>query len=393
MDSVVDIAIVGGGLTGASLGLALQGCGLRIAVIEAVAPKLDSPAHFDARVLALAEGSRRIYDGLGLWPALAPYATPIRHIHVSDRGHCGMARLHAEEEGVEALGQVMEMRDLGRVVFGALQKLTGLELLCPARVETLSFGAERAELGLSDGRRLAARLVVLADGGGSALPRRLGLHQRRNDYRQSALIANVTTAKPHQGWAYERFTDTGPLALLPMSQGRMSLVWTLRPEQVDEHLALDETAFLSRLQERFGWRMGRFLKAGERQAYPLALKEVEEQVRPRLVVLGNAAHTLHPIAGQGFNLSLRDVACLASVLREALQQDRDIGELSLLLDYRRRRTADQARTIAATDGLARLFANDFGPLVAVRNLGLKLVDRVAGMKSELAEGAMGVGAF
>lgn len=385
-----DLAIIGGGLAGASLALALKDSGLRIAVIEALAPRLDQPAQFDARVLALSEATRRIYATLGLWDALSPHATAIRHIHVSDRGHAGMTRLHAEEHGVAALGQVMEMRDLGRTVWAAMQALPTVRLHCPARVAGLELGAEAVRLTLDSGECLGAKLVVVADGGDSALRRQLGIDAIRSDYGQTAVIANVVSARPHQGWAYERFTDSGPLALLPMSQGRMSLVYCLRPDQVEAVRALDEPAFLARLQERFGWRVGRFLKVGERHAYPLAQSAAVEQVRPRLVVLGNAAHTLHPIAGQGFNLSLRDVAALAEIVADTARAAGDIGEFGRLLAYAEARRADQARALGATDGLARLFANDFGPLVCARNAALKALDLVPGLKAPLAEAAMGL---
>lgn len=390
MSSVFDIAVVGGGLAGASLALALKDTGLRIAVVEAVAPRLDQPAQFDARVLALAEGSRRVYATLGLWPALEAHATPIRHIHVSDRGRFGMTRLHAEDHGVAALGQVIEMRDLGRTVFGAMQKLPGVTLHCPAKVTGFALGADAASLTLDSGETLNAALVIVADGAESGLRQQLHIDTRVADYRQSAITANVVTARPHQGWAYERFTDSGPLALLPMSQGRMSLVWTVAPDEVAGITAFDDTAFLAALQERFGWRLGRFVKVGARHAYPLAMTEAVEQVRPRLVVLGNAAHTLHPIAGQGFNLTLRDVAVLAEVLADAARAGADLGDFTRLLAYAEARRADQARVIGFTDTLARLFCNPFEPLACARNLALKVLDVVPGLKTPLAEGAMGL---
>lgn len=386
----VDLAIIGGGLAGASLALALKDSGLSIAVLEAIAPKIAGPAQFDARVLALAEGSRCIYQTLGLWEALAPYATPIRHIHISDRGHFGMSRLHAEDEGVEALGRVLEMRDLGRVLFNALAQLSNVRVYCPNTVTSVRPAADAALLTLDNGESIAAQLVVAADGGDSALRKSLGIVSRHYEYQQSAVIANVLTSKAHQGWAFERFTDSGPLALLPMSQGRASLVWSVRPQDVEALLALDDAAFLTRLQERFGWRLGRFIKVGTRQAYALTQSCATEQVRPRVVVLGNAAHSLHPIAGQGFNLTLRDVAVLAELLAERARGQHDLGELSVLRAYLEARRADQARVIGATDALARLFANDFPPLVCARNMALKILESVPGLKSPLAQAAMGL---
>ncbi|RCX24755.1 2-octaprenyl-6-methoxyphenyl hydroxylase [Thioalbus denitrificans] len=389
-----DIAIVGGGLSGSSLACALAGCGLRIAVIESAPPAEDgAPAAFDERVLALAYGSRRILDGLGVWAGLAAAAAPIRRIHVSDRGHFGCVRLDAAEEGVEALGYVLPMRPLGRALAAAARAAAGVDYLNPARCTAAGLTPELATLTLetpAGERTLTARLLVVADGGRTGLQESLGIRTSVRDYGQSAIIANVATEYPHEGVAYERFTDTGPLALLPLDGHRCALVWSVPPDQAGEIAALPDARFLERLQARFGERLGRFTAVGERHVYPLRLTQAGEWARPRLVLVGNAAHTLHPIAGQGFNLGLRDVAVLAEVLAEAARAGDDPGSAAVTRAYARRRRVDLRRTIGLTDALARLFSNDLPPLVLVRDLGLVGMGLVPGLRHWLARVTMGL---
>jgi 2-octaprenyl-6-methoxyphenol hydroxylase len=242
----------------------------------------------------------------------------------------------------------------------------------------------------STARSITARLLVAADGGRSAIRERLGIAQRHHAYGHHAVVANVTPSLPHQGVAFERFTETGPLALLPMTQNRCGLVWTARDADLADVLALDDRAFLAALQERFGFRLGRFVAVGRRSHYPLELRLAETQVLDRVAVIGNAAHTVHPIAGQGFNLGIRDVAMLADVLVEAHRAGRDLGALAVLEGYEAARRRDQRTVALATDALARLFTNPLGPLRVARNLGMTLLDALPPAKHLLARVGMGL---
>lgn len=393
-----DLIIVGGGLVGASLACALADTDLRIAVVEAHPFNTQRHPGFDARTVALAYGSQQIFAAMGLWSAIeAQGVTPIREIYVSDRGHAGSAHLDAGEQGLPAMGYVAEIRVLGQALSRQLEQQANVTLLCPASVKAVQFAPEHASVVLKQDdelREITAALVVAADGGDSFIRNDSGIATFTLDYHQSALISNVAVDRPHRNIAYERFTDSGPMALLPMrdEQGNdnaFALVWTLKPDQVETVQNWDEATFLSQLQERFGERAGRFTRASQRHLYPLKFLQTREHVRPRLAVIGNAAHTLHPVAGQGFNLGLRDVAVLSQVVAEALRQDEDIGELTVLRRYAQWRRRDHLQTSLATDGLVRLFSNNFLPLAVARNLGLTLLDILPPLKKQLVRHAMG----
>ena len=391
--AVYDMIIVGGGMVGASLAISLAHSGMRLALIEAYTPGAESQPSYDDRAIALAYGTRRIFEATGVWPSLAEVAEPIRDIHVSDRGHFGFTRLSAADEGVPALGHVVTARELGRVLLHQMRQDASLEVIAPARV--ISFedrgGQVRVEIerdGLMSS--IECRLLVAADGGNSSIREQLDVPVQRWEYGQSAVVTNITPAQPHRNVAYERFTDSGPVALLPMTEQRCAVVWTVRDEHLDSVLALDDDAFLSAFQERFGYRLGRFLRVGKRAAYPLSLVRARKSVRGRVAVIGNAAHTLHPIAGQGFNLGIRDVAALAEVVDSVFKAGGDIGAAENLALYEGWRSAEQRNVALATDALARLFSN---PLVAVRlgrNLGLLAMDLLPGAKHSLARAAMGM---
>lgn len=401
-----DILIAGGGLVGASLACALANpdsrpSGLRIGVVEAVPYRADNQPSFDERTLALAYGSRRIFEGLGVWADIeALGAAPIERIHVSDRGRAGFTRMDCRDEQLPALGYVVATRVLGQALWQRLSRLDGVDVLCPRRITDLHIDADSARLNLRDEREaettLSTRLVVAADGGQSSLRRLAGIKTFDSDYGQSAIIANVLSEKPHANQAYERFTESGPLAILPMcddtnSHGnRSAIVWTVATKDVERMMAMDDEAFIDGLQSRFGQRLGRFIQAGERQSYPLRLQQAREHVRPRLALIGNAAHTLHPIAGQGFNLGLRDVAALSQVLVDALRDGREPGALNVLKEYASWRRRDHLRVIAFTDSMVRTFSNTFGPLVLARNLGLMAADMLPPVKRLLTRQAMGL---
>jgi 2-octaprenyl-6-methoxyphenol hydroxylase len=391
-DDTCDILIGGGGLVGASLACALSGHGLRIGLIEAVPYGEPGQPSYDDRAIALAAGTQRIFTGMGLWPALEARVTPIHRIHVSDRGHFGFARLDRAEEGVPALGYVALGRDLGAVLNARLSQCADVQVIAPARVAGVEFAADTARVRVAAGngeRTVATRLLVAADGAQSTLRDLLAIPTTTWEYGQTALIANITPQRPHDNVAYERFTDSGPLALLPMSDARCALVWTLRDDQIDAVMALDDAAFLARLQERFGQRLGRLLRVGRRSAYPLRLVRARESVRPRLALIGNAAHTLHPIAGQGFNLGLRDVAALAEVLLDTHRDGRDIGDAAVLARYADWRQGDHRRVIAFTDGLTRVFASPLPPVAWARDLGMLALDLCPPAKRLFARLTMG----
>jgi 2-octaprenyl-6-methoxyphenol hydroxylase len=318
-------------------------------------------------------------------------------VHVSDRGHCGFAHLDAGDEGVPALGYVAAARAIGAALGERLAAAPRLELLRPARLIGLQITRQRVSLEVAvDGhsRLITSALVVAADGGESALRKRLGLPVRERRYGYDALVTTVTPqdipATTRPGTAFERFTDTGPLALLPMTEGRYGVVWTAREAETAGLLGLADAAFLERLQQRFGGRLGTLTRPGRRIAYPLKLMLARRLTQPRVALLGNAAHTLHPVAGQGFNLGLRDVAELAERLAEAKRLGKDPGSDAVLAPYRRRRGPDQAQIAALTDTLARLFVQPWGPVRAGRNLGLLGLDLLPGARHQVARRFMGL---
>ena len=388
-----DLLIVGGGMVGASLAGALGNKPLRIGIIEAVPFRSDRQPSYDDRSIALSYGSRRIFQGIGAWQAIAASATPIKKIHISDQGHFGATHLDNVEEGVEALGYVVTSRQIGQVLTDHINTFENIELICPAQLVDINIQPEQAQVVIQQNgasAAISARLVVAADGIDSIARKKLQIKTTQWDYGQTAVIANVTPQYSHQNTAYERFTKNGPLALLPLGENRCAVVWTRSNEDVEATMALDDESFLVQLQEQFGYRLGEFHKTGLRQAYPLRMVRAQEQVLPRLALIGNAAHALHPIAGQGFNLGLRDVAVLAETLNETLQQNQDIGDFSVLSHYAQWRKRDHLRVISFTDSLVRLFSNTYFPLTVGRNLGLLAADIFPAVKHGIARQAMGM---
>lgn len=402
-----DIAIIGGGLVGASLArlLASSGQPWRIALLDRRAISADASVHYgpgyDNRSTALAAGSVELFQRLGLWSRLSQHATAIREVQVSDRGHLGGARLNAGEQGCDALGYVLENAWLAPCLQEAALAAPGVSHLAPVQVTELTPGAQAWSLTLSQEaggdfdlpQSIRARLVVLADGGASSLREQLGIGLKRTDYGQTALVTNVSFSQPHQGVAYERFTAEGPMALLPLDESpqshRGALIWTLPPERARRLQEAPEADFLDELQRQFGWRLGRFERLGERHAWPLQLVEASEQLRSRLVLLGNSAHYLHPVAGQGLNLSLRDAAALAQTLSCAREQGQDPGSLAVLQQYLEARRCDQALTVGLSDRLVKVFSNRRVPLVALRHLGFLALDILPGARQAFAAQAMG----
>ena len=382
-----DVAIAGGGMVGLSLAAALAELALEVAVIEPVAPGADGQPSFDSRTTALSNGSRRVLEGIGAWGAVAAGATPIRRIHVSERGTFGTAVLTSDEQGVAALGHTVENRLLGQSLRARLGSIPRIRVR-QASVASVAPGADALRLETDKGERLDARLVVAADGAQSAVRAALGIGAETSDYGQLAVIAHVDATRFHDYTAFERFTTEGPIAVLPIGEGRCSVVWTLAPQAARRALAVDDEVFLRELQAAFGFRLGRFTRVGRRQAYPLALTRAERLTAPRAVVLGNAAQSLHPVAGQGFNLALRDVALLAELLADAAGGDP--GDPALLERYAAERSPDREAVIGFTDALVRGFGLPLAPIRRARGQGLVLFDLLRPVKHEFARRTMGL---
>lgn len=393
----VDVAIAGGGLVGASLALALAGLKLKVVLIEAQPfDSIDQPS-FDDRTTALSNGSRRIFEGIDVWPLLDREATPIKRIHISDQGRFAFARIDAAEQHLRALGFVVINRVMGAALWQRLQE-ESVTLLAPARVVSSELKDDYRELlcetGADASVTIQAQLVVAADGAKSVVRESAGIGATTWDYQQHALVTNVFTQRFHDYVAYERFTPEGPIALLPISEGRVGLVWSFSPGMAEQVRDLGDAEFLDRLQQAFGFRLGRFTRVGTRHLYPLSLTRADEHVAPRLAVVGNAAQALHPIAGQGFNLGLRDAASLAEVLADALEAasnspDFDGGDGLLLERYRQWRAADREKIVGFTDGLVRLFTQPLGAAKLARNIGLLAFDLLPAAKDALSQLSLG----
>jgi len=389
----VDVAIVGGGMVGASLALALRDLGIKVLLIEGVAPNSSAQPSFDDRTTALGNASRRIFESLGVWATVAPQASAIRTIHVSDAGRFGFARLRAEEQGIDAFGYVVANRVIGAALWEKLQASPAITVRVPATAENIKItdaGATFSIVG-ADGSResVGARLVVAADGAHSSVRAAAEIEAGVEDYDQIAIVANVGSERAHDGTAYERFTPSGPLAVLPLYDGSYGVIWSCRPQDAASVMSLDDKGYLSELQKRFGWRAGKFVRVGRRASYPLKLTRAATTTATRTVLIGNAAQALHPIAGQGFNPGLRDAAMLAEVLANA--EVADIGAPMLLQRFAEWRAADRGGVVRFTDGLVKLFGSSRPGMGLLRNLGLLMFDLTPPAKTALARVSAGFG--
>ncbi|UTF59241.1 2-octaprenyl-6-methoxyphenyl hydroxylase [Gilvimarinus sp. DA14] len=384
-----DLAIVGGGMVGSSLALlcARANPHWRIALIDpqpAQAGQVPERPSFDARATALSAGTAAYLDKLAVWQDLEAAAAPIRRVHISDKGYLPGQKIDAAELAVKALGYVVPNQHLGLALSSALAQRTGIEAVTD-KVSQLTFVPDSAQISLEGGAGISAKLVAIADGADSPLCKVLGIGQRQRHYQQRAVIANVRVSKAHNNIAYERFTDEGPLALLPLAATHeMALVWT-QPTLAPDRTRLPETVFLQQLQQRFGHRLGRFEAVSERFSYPLQLRQVDEQWRSRLVIVGNAAHSLHPVAGQGFNLSLRDCAVLA----DCVQGVADPGAAQVLSAYSQKRQQDQLLTTELSHAMVKLFSSRNPVLVSARHIGLLGLELFAPLKGAFTQQMMG----
>ncbi|NMP15009.1 2-octaprenyl-6-methoxyphenyl hydroxylase [Thalassotalea sp. Y01] len=426
-----DVIISGGGLAGASMALALaglrnsQGEPLSIAVIEAGRIVENLLSSFDARVIALANGSAAYLQQLDAWPEIKPHAMAINNIHISDRGHYGKARLYSDDYDTDALGFVVEMQAIGNGLYKALRPYNNVRFIAEHRITEITWQKNQVDVELQHqavaeqldksqssntlsksqysnadclndasatqtlGQHISAHLLLACDGGQSVCRRKAAIDSSQYDYQQVAIIANVKCDKPHNGRAFERFTDSGPLAMLPMTEDRCSLVWTVKPDQVEQFLALDDNGFAAQLQQHFGGWLGSIGKVGKRFSFPLKLIRANSSIYHRMALVGNASHTLHPIAGQGFNLGVRDVKQMASLIAKALAAGQDIGNFALLQEYSQHRQKDHDQVISLTDSMVHLFSNDYLPLAIGRGIGLKVLNYLSPLKQQLARKTMG----
>lgn len=385
-----DVLVIGGGLVGSSLAIALDGSGLRVGLAEAVPPRVDLQPSYDERNLALARASLNALEALGV---LEPsQTTTIRRLHISRRGDFGAARLDAAALGLPPFGGVLPARELGNALLRRLDACASLVRLAPAQAVALEVTASNVGVDLRIGgsdRRVRTRLLVGSDGTASFVRSALGIDTHRHDYDQCAFVTTLTTEKPLDGLAYERFTDSGPVALLPLGGRRAGLVLTVPAQDASAVGALDDEAFIALVHARFGYRVGRLTRPGRRKPYPLSRLLAARTTAPRSVLIGNAAQTVHPIGAQGFNLGLRDALTLAELLREAAAGATDVGSEALLARHVERRAHDRAATTAFSDDLVRVMASDRLPMSLLRSLGLHAVDRVGPLGKRIALRGMG----
>ena len=397
-----EVIIVGGGMVGLSLALMLAKQNIAVKLLEAIKyPNYDdvnlAPYHssFDARNSALSRRTVQIYQELGLWSALQEHATPIFEVNITEQGSFGKARLKAEQEKVESFGQVIENAWLGRVLLTEVQKQPFIELIDGVQVTQLTQDADMAYIKASRGEEqlsLQAKLVIAADGRDSFCRKALGIGASEHDYDQVAIVTTVQTSKPHNHVGFERFSSLGPLALLPLpGEYRRSVVWPVKKGTEGEWLGDEnDQHFLDALQETYGDRAGKFQKTGKRFSFPLSQVLADKQAVGRVVLMGNAAHTIHPVAGQGFNLCMRDAHVLVRYLTEQIAQNADLGDAEMLQAYEASRLTDQQRVIKFCDSVVRGFSNSNQILKFIRNTGLVAFDTIPGIKPLVANYAMGL---
>lgn len=385
-----DIAVIGGGLAGLPLAIACAGTGMKVALIDREPPAHYVAAPFDGRSSAIAYGSQRVLDGIGVWQHLVAQAQPILDIRVTDKDSPLFLHYDHRAAGDAPLGWIVENRVLRRALYDRMKQLAGLVVLAPATLARADRHAGHVEIALTDDRLIRAKLMVAADGRESSLRRAAGIRTLRTDYRQHAISGTVGHTAPHRGIAIEHFLPSGPFAILPMTGDRSSIVWTERTETAPALLRLDQDDFERELARRFGDFLGAVTWIGPRWCYPLEGLVAERITDRRLALIGDAAHVLHPIAGQGLNLGIRDVAALAELVVDAHRLGLDPGAADLLARYQRWRRVDTLTLTAVTDGLNRLFSNEIGPIKLLRDIGLGLVQQAPPLKRLLMRHAMGL---
>jgi 2-octaprenyl-6-methoxyphenol hydroxylase len=388
MNDSTDVLIIGGGLVGASLAIALDAAGIAATLVETAAPRAEAQPSYDERNLALARASVNGLEAIGVWRHAAAAATPIRHIHVSRAGEFGSARIDAEKHGIDALGWTVPARELGAALLRRLDECTRLTRLAPATLAAIEPLADgwRARVRTADGEcSIDTALLVGADGSESFVRGQLGIAAERHDYRQTLFVCTVMPEREHAQRAWERFADAGPVALLPLAERRCGLVLTVSADQADAVAALDDTDFIALAQRRFGWRLGRLGRPGKRHPYAIHRVAAERLTAPRAVLVGNAAQTVHPIGAQGFNLGLRDALTLA----ELVAASSDPGAAAMLATYAARRAPDRAGTMSMSHALVQLACLPQPLLTPLRSLVLLACDRLPPLQRTLARRGMG----
>lgn len=386
-----DIVIAGGGMIGTCMALALAPLGMRVAVVEAVARRATQQPSFDDRSTALSRSTQRMFEAMDLWGDVVAAATPIKDIHVSDKGRFGFSHIDAAEQGVEALGYVVINRVLGEVLQERLDNAAGIDVYCPARIVDVELEPNAATVTLQGDAappELRANLLVAADGANSSVREMLGISASKLSYGQCAIVGNLQPEIDIEQHAFERFTERGPLALLPVRDKRAAFIWTVEEDDAERVLALHDDEFLAELQQEFGYRLGEFSRVGKRAAYPLLLSKAVRLAATRSVLVGNAAHGLHPVSAQGFNLGMRDVASLCDCIADAA--DGDPGSPEVLQRYVEWRHDDQNKLVHFTDNLVRLFGSRKSPLRVLRNIGMLGFDLIPGVRSLFAKHTMGL---
>ncbi len=387
-----DVIVVGGGIVGATAANALAQSGLQVALVEAHEPVPAAQAKPDPRVFAITRASERIFRSLDVWNAIAPqHAYAFTDMEVWDAGGDGLTHFDCAEIGEPCLGHIIEPRFIQTALWQALQASDSVSLYCPARAFSVVPQDDNVQLTLESGDSLTADLLVAADGARSPVRTLLGMETHGHDYRQSSLVALVKTTESHRNTAWQRFLPGGPLAFLPMQDNWCSIVWTMPSAEIERLLTLDKPGFHCELAEAFDHRLGDVIDSGEREAWPLRRLHATHYVQPRVALIGDAAHAIHPLAGQGVNLGLLDAAALAEVVAGARQHGRDPGSLQVLRRYERWRRGDNLLMMMAMDGINQAFSNTQSPLVRLRNLGLSLVNRSGAARRPFMRHAMGLG--
>jgi len=387
-----DVLIVGGGMVGATLACALRGVEARIAIIESHPPKLEWPADsIDVRVSAVTAASQQIFAVLGAWARMESYGvSPFREMHVWDAGGSGVIHFDSADIGESRLGHIIENRVMQRALLECLIDEGNVDLMSPMRIVALETGPDYAHVRLDDGTSLTARLVIAADGGQSCTRDLAGIATAGQSYDQRAVVATVQTEHPHRETAWQRFLSSGPLAFLPLRDGRCSIVWSTSPRRADELLALGEESFGTALAEAFGHQLGAIVSSGPRAAFPLHRRHALQYVRPRVALVGDAAHIIHPLAGQGVNMGLLDAAALAELLISELRRGGDIGALRVLRRYERWRKGENQRMMSTMDAIKHLFESQWAPVAWLRNTGLAVTNAADPVKHLLMRNAMGL---
>ncbi|MGX2970110.1 2-octaprenyl-6-methoxyphenyl hydroxylase [Ursidibacter sp. B-7004-1] len=393
----VDVVIVGGAITGSILALALSSATahqLNIAIIEKSSPNYAEQGGFDARSIALAYGSLQKLAkieplvGGNLSERIRKIATSIQQIHVSDQNHFGKTTLKADELALPQLGVVVELATLGEQLNQLIAQQPNIQIFCPDTVVKIERDLTACQITLQSNKQITTSLLVAADGIQSQIAQQCGVSTDFiRDYQQSAIIANVKTTAPHYNQAFERFTKQGPFALLPLADNTMSLVWCL--QDPTKAMAMSNTDFLQAIQQQFGWKLGKFTQISKRFVYPLSSQKASSHIHHRLAIVGNASQLLHPVAGQGFNLGMRDLFALANLVGQAFMKKEDIGGSALLNEYEQQRLADQQRIMQTTSGLISLFSCNFLPVQIARNLGLITLNHSKPLRNFVAHQALG----